>query len=225
MQTTISHGFQAKENRRRLIAMAMIAIVSLSLDWWLSANPSLRRTDYRAINAVTALVLYALLTPVARHDLGLRLLPAQGLRYWLRVGTILTAIMVVIGVGGMAILTSGHHWRDAEHVPTTPPEAIIDRFFVMCLEAPILEELLYRMIVCVPIAAVSPALAIAVSGILFAALHFAYGNPGPDNFLAGYLLAWTYLKSGTILVPIALHASGNAIALGFQVGAWYVLYG
>ncbi len=93
----------------------------------------------------------------------------------------------------------------------------------MCIIYPVLEELLFRMILCVPIAAWSPKAAIIASGAAFAVAHFVGGNPGPDNFVAGYFLVWAYLKSGTIVVPILLHACGNAIALGFQVLAWYVL--
>jgi len=45
--------------------------------------------------------------------------------------------------------------------------------------------------------------------MLFAALHFLGGNPGPDNFIAGYILAWSYLKSESIAIPVLLHSLGN----------------
>jgi membrane protease YdiL (CAAX protease family) len=58
-----------------------------------------------------------------------------------------------------------------------------------------------------------------------AILHVLYGNAGPDNLIAGFFLAWAYLKSGTILVPVVLHSLGNVGVLLARSGAWYWLYG
>jgi membrane protease YdiL (CAAX protease family) len=224
MQTTIGQGLRGKENRLRLVAMATVAVVALGIDLWLSATGRSFRWDLRSVNAFSTLLLYAWIAPAAVQDLGLRVIPVQGFRYWFRVGGVLGAILLAIGLIAVAILLSGHLWRSPESVPTVAPAAFVSRFIFACIQSPIVEETLYRIILCVPIAAISSNLAIGVSGVLFAALHFVYGNPGPDNFLAGYLLAWAYLKSSAILVPVALHAGGNAIALGFQVAAWYVLH-
>ena len=35
----------------------------------------------------------------------------------------------------------------------------------------------------------------------------------PINFVAGFLLSWSFLKSGSIFVPLLLHSFGN-IAMG-----------
>ena len=64
---------------------------------------------------------------------------------------------------------------------------------------------------------------ILLSGFVFAVVHILWGNPGPDNQIAGFLLQWAYLRSGTILVPIALHAAGNAVAASLHVASWYQL--
>ena len=45
--------------------------------------------------------------------------------------------------------------------------------------------------------------------------------PGPDNLIAGFFLAWAFLKSGSIIVPLALHALGNLCALVSWVGMWW----
>jgi membrane protease YdiL (CAAX protease family) len=85
----------------------------------------------------------------------------------------------------------------------------------------LLEEVVYRALLT---AAVFPLAGqrgtIVVSGIVFASIHLIGGNPGPDNQIAGFLLEWAFLRSGTILVPVALHAAGNLIALGLHVAAW-----
>ncbi len=63
-------------------------------------------------------------------------------------------------------------------------------------------------------AALGPRRAIVIDGAVFALLHFVYGNASPDNFVGGYVLAWAYLRSGTIVVPLVLHAAGNLAAMG-----------
>jgi CAAX protease family protein len=68
-----------------------------------------------------------------------------------------------------------------------------------------------------------PRWTILVSGLAFGALHVLYGNPGPDNLIAGFFLGWAYLKSGSVLVPMILHSLGNLIALSAHLGAWYWL--
>lgn len=62
---------------------------------------------------------------------------------------------------------------------------------------------------------------VVVSGSLFAIAHFVGGNPGPDNFVAGFLLAWAYLKSGSLLIPILLHALGNLCVFVFAICMYY----
>ena len=61
---------------------------------------------------------------------------------------------------------------------------------------------------------------IFLSGCAFGALHFLYGNPAPDNFIAGYFLAWAYLKSGSVVVPIVLHSLGNLFVLSSHTVGW-----
>jgi len=39
-----------------------------------------------------------------------------------------------------------------------------------------------------------------------------YGNPSPENLLGGFILCWAFLKSQTLVVPLLLHAGGNACA-------------
>jgi membrane protease YdiL (CAAX protease family) len=86
------------------------------------------------------------------------------------------------------------------------------------------EEGVYRLLLCAPLVAVlRPGGAVAASGVVFAALHFRYGNPSPDNFIGGYLFAWAYLKSGTIAVPLALHAAANLAATAINLAGWWLL--
>lgn len=85
---------------------------------------------------------------------------------------------------------------------------------------------IYRLILCVPLTVLlGPWRTVAVSGLAFGGLHWAYGTPSPENLVGGFLLAWAYLKSGSIAVPVMLHGLGNLFALAAQVGTWYWLQG
>jgi membrane protease YdiL (CAAX protease family) len=107
-------------------------------------------------------------------------------------------------------------------IPRIAPDQAISRFVDMCVIAPVVEESIYRLVLCFPTTAtIGSTGAIILSGATFAGLHFAYGNPSPDNFVAGYILAWAYLKSGSIMVPITLHSLGNSVAFAVHFGAWY----
>jgi membrane protease YdiL (CAAX protease family) len=225
MPTSISEGWRQNDSRRQTLVVTLVGALSVSIDYYLAAYPSHFVPLSRAANAGIALAAYVAMAKSPYGDLGLRVTAENGARYWLKLGLILGASLSIIAVIGIAMLRFGYLWQVAERIPAVPPDAILERFRVMCMEAPLLEEFLYRLIVCVPLAIRSERIAIVGSGLLFAGLHFVYGNPSPENFVAGYFLAWCYLKSGTILVPIAFHAGGNAIALGFQSAAWYVLYG
>ena len=66
-----------------------------------------------------------------------------------------------------------------------------------------------------------PKCAIAANGLIFGALHVLYGKPGTDDMVAGFFLAWAYLKSGSFVVPVVLHSLGNLSVLGVRVAAWY----
>ena len=77
--------------------------------------------------------------------------------------------------------------------------------------APIAEELLFRGVIYTHIKqAGHPKLAIGFSAIIFAAIH---GNLALILPLAvlGWALVWIYEKTGTIIAPIIMHATFNAI--------------
>jgi CAAX protease family protein len=130
------------------------------------------------------------------------------------------AVAVCIVAGLWAWLLAGRE------VPfyRTPPREVGFRFLQMCVFTPLHEEAVYRLALCVPLAALSrPWTAIVLSGLIFGLLHFLYGNPSPENLVGGFFLAWAFLKSGSIYVPVLLHSLGNCCALAAQVGAWFWL--
>lgn len=85
------------------------------------------------------------------------------------------------------------------------------------------DDVSFRVVICVGfVRAIGCWPTIAASGLIFGVLHVVYGNPSPENLVGGLFLAWAFLKSESIVVPLILHSAGNAIVLAGQVGGWYV---
>jgi membrane protease YdiL (CAAX protease family) len=175
---------------------------------------------YAAAGAV-ALILYGSGTGWNHAALGLRLTPIQGWKYWFKVAIILGSIVGLTCLSAwLFALTLGIHIFVPQIDPSYPPVRawLVDALIL----APVLEELVYRFALCVPIVRrFGPMRAIILSGTVFALAHFIGGNPGPDNFIAGFILAWAFLKSGTLLVPILLHFAGNLCVVLFGVVMFY----
>jgi CAAX protease family protein len=220
VRTTI--GQRLSSSPGRLAAASAIATLvvaaDLALVLWGRYSVS---TEGRGVLAVLALAANVRLVQGDLTSLGLRLTPLQGWWYWVWVSSLIglaVAACILVGLG--IWLWSGHELL----VYTTAPDDLGASFLHMCVFAPVVEETIYRLAVCIPLAVLlGPWMAIAVSGLAFGGLHMAYGNPSPENLVGGFFLAWAYLKSESIVVPMLMHGFGNLVALAGQVGAWYWL--
>jgi uncharacterized protein len=171
--------------------------------------------------ALAVLVAVLCLCGATHPALGLKLTSPQGTGYWLRVAGLFAAIIVALAaVAACVFYVAG--WRVP--VPRLDPQFVGHAAFNMCIYAPFVEETVFRSLLTF---AVLPMLGerwtIIVSGVVFALVHILRGNPGPDNLVAGFMLQWAFLRSGSIVVPIAFHAGGNLIALSFHIAAWSAL--
>ena len=96
-------------------------------------------------------------------------------------------------------------------------------FIIIVLVAPFVEEVLFRGLVFGNLKGKSLTVAYVLSCVLFALSHvwqFAVDAPTVAHFVVmlqylapGFVLAWSYDRSGTLWTPIALHAVFNALAL------------
>jgi membrane protease YdiL (CAAX protease family) len=197
---------------------ASVVTADLALAWW-SHYPEV--LEGRAVLAVVALVAHLRLTDGDLASVGLHGTPSQGWGWWVKVSLwigLAVAACVVVGLGLWVL--SG---RDLP-IYATPLSDIGRSLLRMCVFAPVIEEVIYRLSLCVPLAVwLGPWRAIVLSGLAFAGLHVAGGNPSPENLVGGLFLAWSYLKSDSIVVPVLLHSLGNLCALAAQVATWYWL--
>ncbi len=173
--------------------------------------------------AVIALACLALLA-IARWDrqaLGLRLTPAQPIGYWVWV-TVMLGVLVAVSCGLALNLAWILDWPVCPIQRFRSPTDFWPWLVQACVIAPALEETIYRFILCVAAAAwLGKRGAILVSGVAFAALHIAHGAAGPDNLIAGFILAWAFFKSRSIVVPLCLHALGNLfVGLSLVAGCY-----
>ena len=173
----------------------------------------------RAVLACLAILLLALLARGDRESLGIVIRLRPSYQYW-----VMATLGIGAAVGAFCVVAGLILWALDVYIPIIglPPQFIIPELLSSCVFAPILEEALYRLVLCASLAAlVGPWWTIFLSGSMFAGLHFAGGNPGPDNFIAGYFFAWAYLKSGSIVTPVVLHSLGNACVVAVWVVNWY----
>lgn len=217
MQSAIGQRFKSPRAQR---VAAALGIVTIAADAVFVTHSPYEQSNRLAL----ALAAFAILVGLTGGDLssiGLRATPKQGWRPWIRTSIIIAlivAVCIVVGLGA---------WRLTGHeIPifSVSPAQIVPRFLHSCFVYPVMEETIYRVVVCVSLAgALGCRPTIAASGLLFGALHVAYGNPSPENLVGGFFLAWAYMKSESVLLPVLLHSIGNAIVLASHVVAWYVL--
>ncbi|MBI3408436.1 MAG: CPBP family intramembrane metalloprotease [Planctomycetes bacterium] len=222
MHTAI--GQSLSSSRGRLAAASTIAALvvaaDLALVWW---NCFPLSTEGSYVLALIALVANVWLVQGDLASLGIRLTPLQGWWYWIRVSSLIGLIVAASIVVGLGILVlTGHNLP----VYATSPGHFGAAFLSMCVFAPVVEETIYRLTVCIPLAVlIGPWKAIVVSGLAFGSVHQVAGIPSPENLIGGFFLAWAYLKSESIVVPVVLHALGNLCALALQIAAWHWLRG
>jgi len=196
---------------------AMVVVADLALVRWATYAEAL---EGRRVLAVVALAVHLRLTHGDLASVGLQT-PNQGWRWWVRVSLwigLAVAACVVIGLG-LWVVCGGKL-----PVYATPPSDTGWSFLRMCVFAPVLEEVVYRLALCVPLAVwLGPWRAIVVSALAFAGLHLAAGSPSPENLIGGFFLAWAYLKSESIVIPVLLHSLGNLFALVAQIWTWFWL--
>ena len=193
--------------RPRLAVALAAALAAVAADLLIVSRglPSWTRT----IPFAAAVALYGHLAGWNGEALGLRIRPAKGLVYWVKAALVMGAL-VLAACGGAWLVLRALGRTAPMPTPFGSRAEMLNWLLSACVAAPIVEEGVYRFALCLPVAAAAGKWpAILVSGAAFAALHFVAGNPSPDNIVAGFLFAWAFLESRSLLVPIALHSLGN----------------
>ena len=144
------------------------------------------------------------------------------------------AVAVVIGVlaAGFILELANHYLPDTEGSVMEQMEKMMEgplwvNFITMCIMAPVLEEWMCRGVILRGLLnydpktprmegertrGMSPALAIVISAIFFAAIH---GNvwQGVTAFAIGCLFGYVYYRTGSLKLTILMHFANNALAV------------
>jgi membrane protease YdiL (CAAX protease family) len=149
--------------------------------------------------------------------------PYGGWRLWAKVSLIVTAWALLFW-GALFWVSSLIPW--APHLPQLNPQELPNLMLYACLLAPLLEEGVYRLLLCTALATrFRHRTVIFISGTLFALLHYAYGNLALTNAVAGYLLAWVYLMSSSVWLTMLWHSFGNLMILLAEVFLFHLAAG
>jgi membrane protease YdiL (CAAX protease family) len=182
----------------------------------------------------TALFLAAMVGRPKPSDFGLRL-P----RFWPAVGWSLLTYVAIAIVGAVASAAFGVSERDQDNIlddlgiNDETSAWVYVAAFVVCVMAPLAEEILFRGFV---FGALLPRLglisAALVSGAIFGGIHITNYVGEPARLAAasivtlvtlGTLFALLYWKTGSLLPCIALHAINNSVAYGvMQDWTWEI---
>jgi membrane protease YdiL (CAAX protease family) len=200
------------------VGCALVGVCAAVADLYLASEGS----SY-ARRWIPGLLAFGVLFVLSGRDpmtLGLRARPIQGCAFWIKAsGIALLGITLAIGLVFLVMKLLGV----AIPVYTTAPSQVPAALLHMCVNAPLAEETVYRAVICVAfVPLLRPWGTVVVSGALFALLHVIYGNPSPENAMGGLVLAWAYLRSGTILLPLLWHSLGNLLVLGVQLAGWFL---
>ena len=176
-----------------------------------------------AIFLVEGLLLLAVfLLAVARHraswhTLGVKADASPG-GYWLAVA-VLAGSLISNAIYFAAVSAAG--WRDLQ--PTGLPDGLIGEgiyrmvnTFSVGLWGPFAEEAFFRGFV---LPALAPRFgiwgALVGSSLLFSVSHGSIATALPI-FVSGMLLAWLYLRTGSLWPCVAAHGAQNLLALAFS---------
>lgn len=218
LETPIGSDFAAMPRARRVVA-ATAGCAVVAADVLLCLAPEYL-TLFRLV-AIPASIWFLVGLGAGGESLGLRLTPIQGWLYWVRATLLIGfAMAIILAVG----LTAAHLAGVRAALPRYGLATAGRHFFGVCVSAPVIEETIYRLILCGPLVAVlRPGAAIIVSGLVFAAYHWTSGVLSLDNAVAGYFLAWAYFRSGSLVAPMALHALGNlCVLIAGLLLAWWI---
>ncbi len=201
-----------------------VAVATVAVDVWLFSTSTRDPCDLpRVATGVLAGFVVFVLCRGNRTALGLTLDLSPWYSYWIK------ALLLIVGayvvhfswtLHGLALGDLGVYYT----YDALPPEYTPAYWFWVSGIVPVYEELIYRLVLCVPLVALAgPRVTIVLGGTVSAGLHFLYGGLAPDYFVFGCIFAWLYLKSGSIAPPIMLHSLHNSVVMAYQVLTWYLI--
>lgn len=215
LPTELARGLPGSQLKQWAMVLVGLGAVALDLCYFTSRAHDLWRVGL----GVLVMALFLVLGGGNLQAIGLRIRPLPSLRYWLVVVGVLLALSVVL-----LVAVGIYHW--VAGIPLHSQfRSLRDVWWFLekgCVIAPLSEELIYRLALCTPVLILAgPRTAVLVSCAVFSYLHVRYGNFAPNHVAAGLILAWAYVRSSCLWLPIVLHALGNLQVVLLNLGLYY----
>lgn len=190
---------------------------------------------YTAGGILSGSLLFAILSGALLIALGIRRVPFSELFGLNRLGPGAMAAWIVLGLVASVAIVQGAAWLWKTHVLTPEWVSTGDQTLVRllrdspdlglrlaialtaCVIQPVTEEIIFRGYLYPAVKRhTDRPFAALLSAIVFAALHFHVPTLGP-LFVLGILLVISYEASGSLWVPIGIHALFNTTTVVMQV--------
>jgi membrane protease YdiL (CAAX protease family) len=221
MQDSLGEAFRRSPTSLGLATFLAMTVWGFHLFGLISPFPGWTFHDPSALLPLIALPLWPVVARGQLRSVGLRLRPIQGWSWWLIAFGIYLAVASLLAGAHLGLHALG--WNPLPN-DMWPPDFARSQGVRFCVIIPLLEETIYRLAVCVTVTAwLDRWWGMGISWALFVTAHVVGGNVAPDNVLAGALFAWAFVHSECFLVPVALHALSNVLALITMVLAWQLL--
>ena len=203
---------------------AIIVIFALIIDDVDSESALTINVSIAAVSAILLLVSWffgPMKYRVSITTLGLRSLRSLGASHWLLPLMALTIILIFNGI--YSIATSELDWDVLEPPDLTflgdfGASSLFITGFLIIGVGPFTEEVFFRGFALAGLARRwGPVAGILVSSVFFSVTHGSVAVLIPI-FVAGLLLAWLYLRTGSLLASVLVHSTQNAVAFAVAVG-------
>ena len=133
-----------------------------------------------------------------------------------------TVCLIVAILAALSWITFNFFWSDVERDLRLFKKLVGSAdlslpFLVLCIGAPLSEELLFRgyLFGRLSKSSLGPIWAALLTSFGWTLLHWGYSTVGMiEVFIAGLLFTWALWRTGSLWVPLCLHAIYNAAVLG-----------
>lgn len=225
MDTQLGRAFNSEWKRGCAATAAFVVVVA---DWFVVAyGPDALSWTSVGLRFGVGAIGVGLLLALAKGDLasvGIRFRVAPSWAYWILATLIVAAALgAVLGVTFFVLYQRGVNI----FAQTIPPERALRAVLLNGTVWPAVEEPIYRLVLCVALIRwLGRWGAVVISGAAFAWLHFGvYDTAQVNNVIAGFVLAWAFVRSESIVIPLLWHGLGNAAVILWFVVSWYVQNG
>lgn len=202
---------QPKPDARVLVAVCVVALVATN--WIVAAAGGGHASSYALqIGAAIAVLLFERVVRTGAPSPFGWVRWRRSLRHGLKVAALSIAVVLAWIAAAVVMARVGGFDIDIEPQNIRSPDGLWYWLWIGVVIAPLVEEWIYRGLIQSRLREVlGSRSAIFVGGLLFWVYHWVPRGHGtaPHHLLAGWLFAWSWQRTGSLVAPTLLHALAN----------------